>query len=142
MRTSLSNFLTQTVEGFPVTGAGLALAEEMERLLQPGSPPLPVDLAEVHAVDVRHLLPGQDGPAAHQVVQLPHVDPDSVGVAGVVEVAPDDWEDSTADGLQTDLVILTGGQVQSEHGVTVGVLDHEDVRHHQHQELLILRHLC
>ena len=114
----------------------------MERLLEPGSPPLPVDLTEVHAVDVRHLLPGQDGPAGHQVVHLPHVDPDRVGVAGVVEVTPDDGEDSTADCLQSDLIVLAGGQVQSEHGVTVGVLDHEDVRHHHRHELLLLGHLC
>ena len=114
----------------------------MERLLQPVSPSLPLDLTEVHAVDVGHLLPLLDGPAGHQVVDLPHVDPDSVGAAGVVEVTPDNREDATANRLQPDLVILTGGQVQSEHGVTVGVLDHEDLRHHHHHELLSLGHLC
>ena len=114
----------------------------MEGLLEPLSPPLPVDLTEVHAVDVGHLLPGLDGPAGQEVVHLPHVDPDRVGVAGVVEVAPDDREDSAPDGLQADLVVLAGGQVQSEHGVAVGVLDHEDLGHHQSHELLILCHLC
>ena len=98
-------------------------------------------MIEVHAVDVRHLLPGLDGPAGHQVVHLPHVDPDRVGVAGVVEVAPDDWEDSTPDGLQSNLIVQAGGKVQPEHGVAVGVLDHEDVRHHHRHELLVLRHL-
>ena len=114
----------------------------MEGLLEPLSPPLPVDLTEVHAVDVGHLLPGLDGPAGQEVVHLPHVDPDCVGVAGVVEEAPDDREDSAADGLESDLVALTGGHIQPEHGVTVGVLDHEDVGQHQSHELLLIGHLC
>ena len=114
----------------------------MEGLQEPLSPPLPVDLTEVHAVDVSHFLPGLDGPAGQEVVHLPHVDPDRVGVTGVVEVASDDREDSAADGFQADLVVLAGRQVQSEHGVAVGVLDHEDLGQHQSKELLILRHLC
>ena len=105
MKTSLSNFLTQTVEGFPVTGAGLALAEEMERLLQPGSPPLPVDLAEVHAVDVRHLLPGHHRPAGHQVVDPPHIESDRVGGTGVVEQSQS-WVNCTSDICCTNAFFL------------------------------------
>ena len=98
-RSGLNPLLTQTVESFPIIAAGLTLTEEMERLLQPVSSPLPLDLTEVHAVDVGHLLPLLDGPAGHQVVHLPHVDPDSVGAAGVVEVTPNDRKDAAADGL-------------------------------------------
>ena len=76
--------------------ASLALAPEVEGLLQPSPPALPLDLREVHAVDVRQLLPGQHRPAGHQVVDLPHVEPDGVGGAGVVEVTPDDRINSTA----------------------------------------------
>ena len=88
--------LTQNIKSLPVVEAGLALAPEVEGLLQPVSPPGPGDLTEVHAVDVGHLLPGPHRPAGHQVVDPAHVEPYRVGGAGVIEEAADDRIDSAA----------------------------------------------
>ena len=63
---------------------------------EPVPPPLPRDLREVHAVDVRDLLPPGDGGAGHHVVHLPHVHPDCVRAARVVEEASNHGEHPTA----------------------------------------------